>query len=76
MILYALKSLMTSLAELVGYEEVHGRAAPPGWADKVDEAELEEWRSRGMEEWAEVEKSMMATFRARYLELYRKVRSC
>jgi coenzyme F420-reducing hydrogenase alpha subunit len=74
MILYALKSLLNTLAEVIGYEKAHGgKAVPAGWAEGIDEDTLKEWKKSGMEEWDEAERSLMKTFRTEYLRLYRQV---
>jgi hypothetical protein len=45
---YALRSLLKSLAPLIGAELARGgKAVPPGWADDASESMLQEWHLKG-----------------------------
>ncbi|KAJ9100747.1 hypothetical protein QFC19_005486 [Naganishia cerealis] len=72
MIMYAINSLVNSLAEVIGCEELalNGKAILPGWADGVDEKTLEEWGRFGADSGKEVERSVMRTFKAEHKRLY------
>jgi uncharacterized protein YdiU (UPF0061 family) len=48
--IYALRSLLNSLAPLIGAErKLGGRAVSPGWADNVSDEKLAQWRLNGLE---------------------------
>ncbi|CAL1716563.1 unnamed protein product [Somion occarium] len=49
MIVYALRSLLTSLAPLIGAEAELGKAVSPGWADEASKEKMDEWRKKGLE---------------------------
>ena len=72
MIMYAMTSLVNSLAEIIGCEEVatNGKAVAAGWADNVDEETLEDWGRVGAGFGKEVERAVMATFKEEYKRLY------
>jgi hypothetical protein len=74
MILYALKALHVSLAEMIGYEALHSKPAPSLFAEGVDEETLKSWKAKGMESWEDIERETMGLFRDEYWRLYRKVR--
>ncbi|KAG5650896.1 hypothetical protein H0H81_010625, partial [Sphagnurus paluster] len=48
MIIYALRSLLSALAPLIGAESALGRAVAPSWAATADKEQLEAWRVAGM----------------------------
>jgi uncharacterized protein YdiU (UPF0061 family) len=75
MIMYAITSLINTLAEVIGCEEMvtNGKAVAAGWADGVDEEELEEWARVGAGYGKEVERAVMQTFKEEYKRLYLKV---
>jgi hypothetical protein len=75
MIMYAMTSLVNSLAEIIGCEELatNGKAVSEGWADGVDEETLEEWGRVGAGYGKEVERAVMATFKEEYKRLYLQV---
>lgn len=75
MIMYAITSLVNTLAEVIGCEEMvlGGKALAAGWADGVDEEELEEWARVGAGFGKEVERAVMQTFKEEYKRLYLKV---
>ncbi|GHJ89350.1 hypothetical protein NliqN6_5752 [Naganishia liquefaciens] len=72
MIMYAMTSLVNSLAEIIGCEEVvmNGKAVGAGWADDADDETLEEWGRVGAGFGKEVERSVMTTFKDEYKRLY------
>ncbi|TCD66481.1 hypothetical protein EIP91_001306 [Steccherinum ochraceum] len=50
MIMYALRSLLTTLAPLIGAEaEIGGKALDAGWAKDVPKEKMDEWRQKGTE---------------------------
>jgi hypothetical protein len=75
MIMYAITSLVNSLAEVIGCEEMalNGKGISSGWADGVDEETLEEWGRVGADFGKEVERSVMETFKAEHKKLYLQV---
>ena len=76
MIMYAMTSLVNSLAEIIGCEEVvmNGKAVGAGWADDADDETLEEWGRVGAGFGKEVERAVMTTFKDEYKRLYLTVR--
>jgi hypothetical protein len=75
MIMYAITSLINTLAEVIGCEEMamNGKAVAAGWAEGVDEEDLEEWARVGAGYGKEVERAVMETFKAEHKRLYLKV---
>ncbi|KAH8100034.1 hypothetical protein BXZ70DRAFT_200765 [Cristinia sonorae] len=50
MIMYALRSLLTSLAPLISAEaEKDGRAVVAGWAEGIPKEKIDEWRQKGVD---------------------------
>lgn len=44
---YALRSLLTTLAPLIGAEAELGKAVQSGWAEGVSKEKIDEWRQKG-----------------------------
>jgi uncharacterized protein YdiU (UPF0061 family) len=67
--LYALRSLLNSLAPLIGAEAARGhKAVLPGWSQDVSEEQISEWRKQGTEL---VLKELEDTFQNTCAEEYR-----
>lgn len=67
--LYALRSLLNSLAPLIGAEAARGhKAVPPGWSQHIPEEQISEWRKQGTEL---VLKELEDTFQDTCAEEYR-----
>ncbi|KAI0049779.1 UPF0061-domain-containing protein [Auriscalpium vulgare] len=68
MIMFALRSLLTALAPVIGAEaELGNKAVGEGWAKDVDEEKIKGWREKGIEL---VEKEFETLFHAEYDEAY------
>lgn len=74
MVLYAIRALAGSLAELVGYEEDHVACVGEGWSEGVDVETMDRWRDSGELFSSEVEKNFMEVFKEEYARLYAEVR--
>ncbi|KAI4294102.1 UPF0061-domain-containing protein [Schizophyllum commune Loenen D] len=73
MILYALRSLLNSLAPLIGAEkELGGKAVSSGWAENKPEDEMKKWKESGLELQPELERIFQEEYTAKYAELMRK----
>ena len=73
--LYALRSLLNSLAPLIGAEkELGGKAVSSGWTENKPEDEMKKWKDTGLALQPELERIFQEEYAARYAELMRKVR--
>jgi len=72
-IIFALRSLLRSLAPIIGAEsELNGKAVVPGWADEASDEKIREWTKIGKELEPELEALFNTTFKEEYMRLMRK----
>ena len=72
---YALRSLLQSLAPLIGAELELGTSVPPGWPENAPKEKIEEWRKKGIEHTKEeMEILVQETSGLEYGKLMRRVR--
>ncbi|KAI0693124.1 hypothetical protein BC835DRAFT_1416119 [Cytidiella melzeri] len=70
-ILYALRSLLNTLAPLIGAEVVRGnKAVPPHWSKDISDDQITEWRKQGTEL---VLKDLEDTFQSTCAEEYKLI---
>lgn len=73
MTLYALRSLLNSLAPLIGAEsELNGSAVSAGWADNVPTDKIESWTKEGRKIGQELDELFNTTYEREYIRLMRK----
>jgi hypothetical protein len=58
--LFALDKLVSSLSPLIGYEAIHGTAAP-GWSDGKTKEDVREWNAKAAEEMKDWEQAYWTT---------------
>lgn len=73
MVLFAIRSLARSLAELTGFEEMTGQCAEVGWSVDVPQDKINEWKERGEAWLPELEREFMSVFKAEYDRLFAAV---
>lgn len=73
--MYALRSLLTSLAPLIGAEvELGEKAVAPGWAEGASKEKIDDWRKKGIDlVKEEMEILIQQTCAAEYGRLMHKV---
>ncbi|KAL1746319.1 hypothetical protein HDZ31DRAFT_81334 [Schizophyllum fasciatum] len=71
--LYALRSLLTSLAPLIGAEkELGGKAVSSGWAENKSDEQMQQWKASGLEVQPKVERIFQEEYTEEYANLMRK----